>query len=212
VARRGAERTSDSKSERTRRRIVRAAAEAFRRHGFASVTLNDIAGLAGLQAGSLYYHFDSKEEIVEEVLEVGLARSFRGVREAVAALGSSVSPIVKLRAAIVAHLRSLLTESDFAAANLRIFSQLPEPIRTRHLAQQRHYGAYWKELLEEAEAVGAIRSDWNLSLVRMLLFGAMNWSVEWFHDDGASPEAVASELADIVLEGLTPRSRPVRGR
>ncbi len=201
------ERPNDSKSERTRRRIVRAAAEAFRRHGFASVTLKDIAGLAGLQAGSLYYHFDSREEIVEEVLEVGLARSFRGVREAVAALGADAPPVVKLRAAIAAHLRSLLTESDFAAANLRIFSQLPEPIRTRHLVQQRRYGALWKELLREAEVAGAIRPERNLSLVRMLLFGAMNWSVEWYHEAGASPEAIAAELADMVLEGLRPRPR-----
>lgn len=192
----------DSKSERTRERIVRAAAAAFRRHGFAAVTLKDIAALAGLKAGSLYYHFDSKEDLVEEVLEVGLARSFRAVREAVAALGEEAPPLVKLRAAIAAHLRSLHTESDFSAANLRIFSQLPEDLRARHLAQQRRYGAYWQGLLRDAAAAGAIGPEWNLSLVRMLLFGAMNWSVEWMHPDGESPDAIATQLANLVLGGL----------
>ena len=66
--RRRARPKSESKSARTRRRILDAGASAFRRDGYAAVKLKDIATLAGLQAGSLYYHFRSKEEIVEEVL------------------------------------------------------------------------------------------------------------------------------------------------
>jgi AcrR family transcriptional regulator len=62
----------ESKSARTRRRILDACAAALRRDGYAAVTLKDVAALAGLQAGSLYYHFRSKEEIVEEVLGLGV--------------------------------------------------------------------------------------------------------------------------------------------
>src|SRR2546426_11921690 len=89
--------TSQSKSARTRRRILDAGASAFRRDGYASVTLKDIAVLAGLQAGSLYYHFRSKEEIVENVLEVGLDGVAAATREAVDALGKNADPLARLR-------------------------------------------------------------------------------------------------------------------
>ncbi|NNL85294.1 MAG: TetR/AcrR family transcriptional regulator [Myxococcales bacterium] len=131
----------DSKSERTRRRVLRAAAEAFRRHGFASVTLKDIAGLADLQPGSLYYHFDSKEAIVAAVLEAGIRRSFEATRRAVDALPEETGAADRLRVAIAAHLHSLLTDSHYAAANLRILGQVPEAVRERHLVSQREYGA-----------------------------------------------------------------------
>jgi AcrR family transcriptional regulator len=196
----------DSKSERTRRRVLRAAAEAFRRHGFASVTLKDIAGLADLQPGSLYYHFDSKEAIVAAVLEAGIRRSFEATRRAVEALPEGTDAADRLRTAIAAHLHSLLTDSHYAAANLRILGQVPEAVRQHHLVSQREYGAYWKGLLQAAADTGAIRSDTNLSLVRMLLFGAMNWSVEWYHESGEPPEAIARQLSSTVLEGLLPRT------
>ncbi len=197
---------ADTKSDRTRRRVLLAAAEAFRRHGFASVTLKDIAGLADLQPGSLYYHFDSKEAIVAAVLDAGILRSFDATRRAVEDLPSDADAGQRLRAAIAAHLHSLLTESHYAAANLRILGQVPESVRQRHLVAQRQYGAYWKGLLTDAAASGAIRSDANLSLVRMLLFGAMNWSVEWYQESGEPPEAIARELSEMVLNGLVPRT------
>ncbi|MGH7899719.1 MAG: TetR family transcriptional regulator, partial [Candidatus Binatia bacterium] len=88
-----------SKSARTRERILDSAAAAFRRDGYASVMLKDIAALAGLQTGSLYYHFASKEEIVEKVLALGVEGVEAATRDAVEALGPGADPLARLRAA-----------------------------------------------------------------------------------------------------------------
>jgi AcrR family transcriptional regulator len=198
----------ERKSARTRKRILDAGASAFRRDGYASVTLKDIAALAGLKAGSLYYHFDSKEEIVEEVLEVGVDGVFAAARDAVEGLGTGADPIARLRAAIAAHLKFVLTESDYAVANIRIFSQVPREIRERHLKRQRRYGAFWRSLFEDAARAGKLRKDLDLSVVRMLTLGALNWSVEWYDADRRqSPAAVAAHLSTMILEGLTVRGR-----
>jgi len=198
----------ESKSTRTRKRILDAGAAAFRRNGYASVTLKDIAALAGLQAGSLYYHFDSKEEIVEQVLELGLDGVSKAVREAVAALGPGTDPMARLRVAIAAHLKFVLAESDYAVANIRILSQVPNDIRQRHLKRQRRYGAFWRALFESAAKAGTLRNDLDLSVVRMLTLGALNWSVEWYDENrDQSPGAIAAHLSTMVLEGLAPRGR-----
>src|SRR4029453_17801324 len=185
----------ESKSERTRQRILDAAALAFQRRGFASVTLKDIAALAQLQAGSLYYHFDTKEELVEAVLEAGVEGAIVATREAVEALGPGADPLARLRVAIAAHLRVVLAEGAYASANIRMLSQAPDSIRERHLRRQRVYGALWRgvfaalwrTLFEQAAKAGAIRADLDLSVVRMLALGALNWSVEWYRAGRRTP-------------------------
>jgi TetR/AcrR family transcriptional regulator, cholesterol catabolism regulator len=196
---------TESKSARTRRRILDAGAAAFRREGYASVTLKDIAVLAALQAGSLYYHFRSKEEIVENVLAVGLDGVAAATREAVEMLGESADPLLRLRAAIAAHLKFVLAESDYAVANIRILTQVPKEIRQRHLRRQRRYGAFWRALFESAAEAGALRKDLDLSVVRMLTLGALNWSVEWYDANRSrSPEEIAGHLSTMILDGLRP--------
>jgi AcrR family transcriptional regulator len=116
---------SETKSARTRRRILDAAAVAFQRRGYATVTLKDIAALADLQAGSLYYHFDTKEELVEAVLDAGVDGAIAATREAAGAVGRDTDPLTRLRVAIAAHLRFVLAEGPYASANLRILGQVP---------------------------------------------------------------------------------------
>jgi AcrR family transcriptional regulator len=196
---------SETKSERTRQRILDAAALVFERKGYASVTLKDIAALAELQAGSLYYHFDTKEELVEAVLEAGVEGAIAGTREAVEALGPGADPLARLRVAIAAHLRVVLTEGAYASANIRMLSQVPESIRERHLKRQRAYGAFWRALFARAAAAGAIRADLDLSVVRMLALGALNWSVEWYRPGRRTPSEIAAHAATMILDGITPR-------
>ncbi len=196
---------SETKSERTRQRILDAAALLFQRKGFASVTLKDIAAIAELQAGSLYYHFDTREELVEAVLEAGVEGAIVGTRDAVEALGPGADPLARLRAAIAAHLRVVLMEGAYASANIRMLSQVPDSIRERHLRRQRAYGAFWRALFDQAAAAGAIRADLDLSVVRMLALGALNWSVEWYRTGRRTPSEIAAHAATMILDGITPR-------
>jgi TetR/AcrR family transcriptional regulator, cholesterol catabolism regulator len=194
--------TQPMKSDRTRQRILDAAAACFSDSGYSGVTLRDIADRANIKAGSLYYHFDSKENLVEEVLHAGVFNPFQSTRRAVEALGQKADPVEKLRAAMAAHLQSILSESRYASANLRIFGQMPKEIRERHLEQQREYGRFWATLFRKAVASGQLRKDLDLSAVRMLVLGALNWSVEWFNRKGRTPAEIADHIYAIVFEGL----------
>jgi len=194
-----------SKSARTRQRILDAAATAFGRDGFASVTLKDIAERAGLQTGSLYYHFDGKEDLVDAILSAGTEGAFVATREAVEALGKRAEPLARLRAAIAAHLRVVLSEGSYASANLRILGQVPEAIREKHLRRQRAYGAFWDALLHDAAAAGAVRADLDLSVTRMLALGALNWSVEWYRKGRRSPSEIAAHATTLILDGIARR-------
>lgn len=191
-----------SKSERTRLRILDAAAKVFSERGYSGARLVDIAAEAGIQTGSLYYHFDSREALVEEVLRLGIERAFDATRSRVEALGPGAPPIERLRTALRAHIGTILAKGDYASAHARIIGQVPEEVQKRNYADQQAYGEYWSTLIAEAEEAGELRPGFDLYVVRMLLFGAMNWAAEWYRPSRGSPELIAEHLVSMVLDGL----------
>jgi AcrR family transcriptional regulator len=194
------------KAEVTRQGILEAAARIFRRDGYAAARLTDIAAEVGMKAGSLYYHFGSREALVEEVMAVGTRRTHQAVKEALAALPRESSALARLEAAIRRHLVMVLAQEDIASATIKLIWQAPQAVRHTVLVEQRAYGDLWRDLLREAAAAGAIRDDVDLSVVRMAIMGALNWAADWYSPAGRrTPEEVARDMAAMFLAGLAPR-------
>ena len=193
-----------TKSEHTRQRILRTAAKFFRQKGYTSSSLREIADSAGMQAGSLYYHFASKEDLAEAVMDAGVMGARRAAEAAVDALGATASPMERIEAAFRGHLNYLLEESDYAVATLRMLHQTPDGVRMRHLRKQRAFGRYYAELFGAAQDAGLIRPEFDLSALRMLLLGALNWSPEWFDPAGLPPDELVRQLSEMMQHGVTP--------
>jgi AcrR family transcriptional regulator len=195
----------ESKSDRTRRRILDAAAEVFSEQGYGA-RLSDIADRAGMKAGSLYYHFDSREDLVAEILHRGVETSFEHVRAAVDALPTDTTPIERVAAAVRAHTMSILQISAYASAQARIVAHVPPSVARAHQRDQRRYGTYWQQLFEAARETGDIDADTDLFVARMLAFGAMNWIAEWSTLAGRrSADAIADQAVRTILDGIRTR-------
>ena len=191
-----------SKSARTRARILDAAAAEFTAQGYGA-RLSDIAERAGIQTGSLYYHFTSREELVAEVLHLGIETSWRYVREALDALPIDSTPLERLAAAVRAHTMSVLEISDYASAQARIVGNVPPTLAAAHRRDQKAYGEFWNSLFLAAGNVGQMRPDVNLFVARMLAFGAMNWTADWFgHQHAVDAATVADTAVAVLLGGL----------
>ncbi len=74
----------------TRERIVQVALDLFERQGYAGTSLRDIAERLGVSKAALYYHFPSKESLLDEALAPALAR----VREVLAAAPADRTELV----------------------------------------------------------------------------------------------------------------------
>ncbi len=196
-----------TKSDRTRQRILHAAAQAFRGSGYALTSLRQIAENAGMQAGSLYYHYANKDELVEAVLDEGVLGAQRAAEASIGDLPASANPLEKIGAAFRGHLAYTLEEADFAVATLRMLHQVPDALRIRHLRKQRAYGRFYARLFEEAKEQGLIRAEFDLSALRMLLLGALNWSPEWYDPAGLSPDQLVGQLTAMMESGVMPPSK-----
>ena len=185
----------------SRQLILDNAARLFRAGGYASVSLRDIAGACGMKAGSLYYHFSSKDAIVAEVLRIGVERVYDEVKAGVDALAPDTPAQEVFRVAIRCHLRALLELQDYTSANLRIFGQVPHTVRASHIGLRDAYEVYWSDLLARHAPPGA-RDPAALRLDRLFLIAAMNGSLEWFQPGLARVDEIADRLTGLFLNGL----------
>src|ERR1700761_3357624 len=88
--RRGRPRKGESVEGR-RGALIAAAAHHFRDKGFDATTTRDIAGAIGMQSGSPFYHFKSKNALLFAVMEEGMVAAQRSQDAVLAALPAGIS-------------------------------------------------------------------------------------------------------------------------
>ena len=192
-----------SKKEAPTRReeLLDIAARLFAERGFKNTTVRDIADAAGILSGSLYHHFDSKEAMVDELLD-----SFQQElwREYDAIEASDRTPREKLEAVVRAsfdaihhhHSEVAIFQTDAAyLATFDRFAYLNERnTRFRNL---------WTGLLTDGVSAGELRADLNVELVYRFLRDTVWVAVRWYRPDGdLSPGQVADQYLHILLDGI----------
>jgi AcrR family transcriptional regulator len=186
--------------------IVKAAGRLFREKGYEGTSVRDLADAVGLQSGSLFFHFRSKEEILLSLLEGGLRRAVAILDRHLAA---AVSPREKLSAILHGHLQAILDEErDAFYVVLRDWRTLSPYSRKKVIALRDEYENRIALSLNELAHSGLIPG--NTRLFRLFLLGALNWTVQWYRPDG---DLTIGELADSFLELMVPKqSRKIRGQ
>lgn len=191
------------KADASKARILEEAAKIFGELGYAGTTLRAVAKAAGIEAGSIYYHYKSKEELIEAVLMHGLADAMRSVSDAIGGLEQPTTATARLRAAIGAHLASILTLGSFTLASRRVLGQVPASVHARHLARQARYGRMLTALIQQGIENGEFRAGIDARRACLFILGGVNWVVEWRRDDRDSVASLTEEFADYVLHGLS---------
>ena len=198
--RRPASARSDGAGRRgSRRDILDATARLLSRSGYEATTTRAVAAAVGIKSASLYYHFDSKDTIVLEVMNEGVDLVRRAVVEALAALPAHATPRERLGAAIEAHLLSSLEHSDYTSAGIKAFSFVPDAVRRENRERRRAYEDVWRTLIAELKEAEVIAPALSPDALRLMLLGAMNWAGEWYRPGRLTIASIARNFAAAVL-------------
>jgi TetR/AcrR family transcriptional regulator, cholesterol catabolism regulator len=195
--------TTDTKSARTRVRILDAAAKVLSRKGYAGMRLSDVAEAADLQAPAIYYYFDSREDLIEEVMWVGIADMREHLTRILDKLPPGTPPIDRILVAAEAHLRHELEISDYTTASIRNAGQVPDKIRKRQLAEEARYGEIWRDLMRSAAAEGALRADLDPYIAQMLVLGSLNWTAEWWSPKRGKIDSVVANAKSFIQHAIS---------
>jgi AcrR family transcriptional regulator len=190
------------KSAITRQRIFDAAAAIFARKGYGRTLMNEIAQEAGIHITALYYHFNTKDDLAEGVLNYVARANHREIERRAKALPPGVAFSEKLRTSIRAQLEGIVERRNYVLAQSKVLSELPEERQERHRALLRESAVFWRQLFQEGQRAGAIRSDMDTSIARMILQGSINWTIEWYRPGGRSVREIAEQIADTILYGM----------
>jgi AcrR family transcriptional regulator len=190
------------KSQLTRKLILDVAAALFSSRGYNATPLREVAAAANMKAGSLYYHFDSKESMMLEILNMGIEGIAESVNGEIARLPEGAEFGKRLEAAMLGHLKAILVNGDYASTNIRNYGQVPERVRAASMPVREQYEDIWRTLLKRGQEEGAISSKANIGLLRLTIFGGMNWASEWYRPEGLTIEVIAAEQAKLFLKGI----------
>jgi AcrR family transcriptional regulator len=181
-----------------RAEIVRAASRLFAEKGYAGTTIRDIARAVDMQSGSPFYHFKTKHDMLLAVVLEGMATITRAVGAAAAQAGT---PREVFEAMLLAHLDQLLAEDGrhFAATLLHESHHLDPAALAELIEQKDAYEALWQKALRELKRGGEIEDDSRVT--RLLLMGALNWTVQWYRPNGGrTVKQIARQISGMLLK------------
>ncbi|MEU3424859.1 TetR/AcrR family transcriptional regulator [Streptomyces gardneri] len=188
-----------------RHELLATAAEVFAAQGYNATTVRRIADAAGILAGSLYYHFDSKESMLDEIL-TGFLDELWGRYDAVLAAG--LGPRETIEALVTESFREIDRHRAAVAIYQKESRQLREQPRFGYLddSQQRFERA-WLRTLERGVAAGVFRADLDVRLTYRFVRDTVWVAASWYRPGGQhSPEEIARQYLSMVLEGVALRA------
>jgi len=181
-----------------RGRLLREAAGLFRDKGYERTTVRDLAAAVGIQSGSLFHHFRTKEEILKAVMVETIRLNTALMQAAVAAADTHQD---KLRALIRTELESINGQTGEAMAVLVFeWRSLSEAARAEVLELRDIYEALWLDVLGALNDEKVVLAD--PFVVRRMLTGALSWTVTWYRQDGGlSLDDLTSQVMAMMRLG-----------
>jgi AcrR family transcriptional regulator len=192
----------------TRERILRVATELFAEKGYHGTGVAEIGERAGIRRGALYYHIDSKEELLFEVMCPHIREV---LKEAERIAAADLDPAEKLHRLMIHHVRIIAERRSEVVIFFRDFDALTGDRAAELQDLRNRVEQAWRRVLEEGVAEGLFVSGDRITVAGIL--GLVNWVYLWYRPSGElTPEQIADRFLELLLRGLlTDRGRR-RGR
>lgn len=174
-------------------RLLLGAAYLFHKQGYAKTTVRELANFIGIQSGSLFHHFTSKDDILANVMKQTIIYNHDRLLNAIQ---QSDDPEQQLKKLIKAELISITGDTGSAMAVLVYEWQALSQERQDELLKMRNaYEDIWLDVIHQLRELGKIKHD--TFIWRRLMGGAIAWTVTWYRPDG---KMSMDELTEIVWE------------
>jgi TetR/AcrR family transcriptional regulator, cholesterol catabolism regulator len=195
----------------SRQEILRTAARLFQQRGYDATSMNDVAAALKLSKGGLYHHFQSKDEILFEIMnhamEITQERVLNPVR-------SIADPQERLRALIRLHIEVVLSPRDREiTVMLHENHPLPPALRKRINARKKDYIHFLESLMAEVQvkvqekvqdkAQSQTKGKVSPRAAAFALLGMINWIYQWYKPEGElQAQSLIPQFTDLIFGGI----------
>jgi AcrR family transcriptional regulator len=197
----------------SRQEILRTAARLFQQRGYDATSMSDVAAALKFSKGGLYHHFQSKDEILYEIMvhamEITQDRVLNPVR-------GIADPEERLRALIRLHIEIVLSPRDREiTVMLHENHPLPPALRKRINARKKEYIHFIENLMAEVQnaqiqnthfqnkAQHQTKGKVSPRAAAFALLGMINWIYQWHKPEGdLQTENLIPQFTRLIFGGI----------
>jgi AcrR family transcriptional regulator len=185
----------------SRQEILRTAARLFQQRGYDATSMNDVAGALKLSKGGLYHHFQSKDEILFEIMNHAMDLTQERVVDPVRGIAN---PEERLRALIRLHIEVVLSPRDREiTVMLHENHPLPPTLRRRINTRKKEYIHFVESLMAEVQQGRQTKGSVTARAAAFALLGMINWIYQWYKPEGdLQTHNLIPQFTDFVFGGL----------
>lgn len=185
---------------KTKRRIFTTAIKLFAEKGFDNAGIEEITAVAGVAKGSLYYHFETKEELFDLLLEEGLKLLKNSIEIKFRNCNNALD---KLKAIIMVQIKSIIHYTDFVTVVMNnIIGETPRTKKCQKALEE--YVDIIKDVIEEGMHEGIFYEGDSLGIAYGILgvnFSSMLYRIK--KEGNVTPEQIYKSYIEIVVRGIT---------
>jgi TetR/AcrR family transcriptional regulator, cholesterol catabolism regulator len=201
----------------SRQEILRTAARLFQQRGYDATSMNDVAAALKLSKGGLYHHFQSKDEILYEIMNHAMEITRDRVLNPVRGIAD---PEERLRALIRLHIEVVLSPRDREiTVMLHENHPLPPALRKRINARKKEYIHFLENLMAEvqekvqekaqekaqskAQPSHHAKGKVTPRAAAFALLGMVNWIYQWHKPEGdLQTHNLIPQFTDLIFGGI----------
>jgi TetR/AcrR family transcriptional regulator, cholesterol catabolism regulator len=195
----------------SRQEILRTAARLFQQRGYDATSMNDVAAALKLSKGGLYHHFQSKDEILFEIMNHAMEITQERVLNPVRGIAD---PEERLRALIRLHIEVVLSPRDREiTVMLHENHPLPPALRKRINARKKDYIHFLESLMAEVQEEAQkevqkkqaqfARGKVSPRAAAFALLGMINWIYQWYKPEGElQAQNLIPQFTELIFGGI----------
>ena len=185
----------------SRQEILRTAARLFQQRGYDATSMNDVAAALKLSKGGLYHHFQSKDEILFEIMNHAMDMTEELVLTPVRGIAD---PEERLRALIRLHIEVVLSPRDREiTVMLHENHPLPPGLRKRINTRKKDYVHFVENLMADVQRARRAKGSITPRAAAFALLGMINWIYQWYKPEGDLQTAsLVPQFTDLVFGGI----------
>src|SRR5439155_12227571 len=168
--------------------------------GYDATSMNDVAAALKLSKGGLYHHFQSKDEILFEIMNHAMDITEERVLNAARGVAN---PEDRLRTLIRLHIEVVLSPRDREiTVMLHENHPLPPTLRKRINARKKEYVHFMERLIAEVQRIRQSKGVVSPRAAAFALLGMINWIYQWYKPEGTlQQEHLVRQYTEIFFAG-----------
>ena len=194
----------DHQRNRKREAVLRAAASAFNRRGYANTSLDDIAATLGVSKPTLYQYFSSKQEILYRCHQLALDQGDAGIALAEVNRGTGLDRLVIY---LQTYMRGFFGQIG-AGPVLTDVDSLTPANRKKVVERRSRISAATTRFVAQGVKDGSI-VNCDPKLASLFALSVVNWMACWYREDGPNtPDEIMSTFMMLFRSGFTRKADP----